>query len=192
MDTGSRRGVDAGGIVAALGALLLLGSLFVSWYSRGGGPGAGEIGLSGWSTFEVFDLVLALIAVAVVLAMIPLPGSRDLARFSESIRPHAMTLAAIACALVLFSLVNKPPAARGAGFEIGIWLALLGSVVMLGGLLVAHTGVSLTIKVSSSDDGSAPGADPGPTAEPDPAPAQGADDQTRKLPATEVKPRDEG
>ena len=47
--------IDAGPVVAALGAVLLFLSLFLSWY---------EPDVSGWESFESLDLILAGVAIA--------------------------------------------------------------------------------------------------------------------------------
>ena len=55
------RRLELGPLVVALGALLLLVSLFLNWY---------EPNITAWDAFEVWDLVLAALGVfSLVLAM---------------------------------------------------------------------------------------------------------------------------
>ena len=49
------RRTDAGPVIAAIGAVILFLSLFLTWY---------EPGVSGWDVFETLDLLLAGIAIA--------------------------------------------------------------------------------------------------------------------------------
>ncbi|MEA2356409.1 MAG: hypothetical protein QOD61_2538, partial [Solirubrobacteraceae bacterium] len=47
---------DTGGLVAAVGGLLLLVSLFLDWYTLA------TFTVTAWTAFEVWDLVLAALA----------------------------------------------------------------------------------------------------------------------------------
>src|ERR671932_21440 len=57
-----RERFDAGTGLVALGAVLLLVSLFVNWYDPGG---------DAWAVFESVDLLLAAAAVACLIAVVP-------------------------------------------------------------------------------------------------------------------------
>ena len=105
------RDIDAGALVSALGALVLLVSLFLDWY---------DIGLSGWDAFETWDVVLALGAAAVLVAVLPL---RPL-----DVRVPVRFVGAVALALAVLQLLNPPPAATGPGPAVGGWLALAGAL----------------------------------------------------------------
>ena len=63
------RRVEAGPVLVTLGALLLLASLFLDWY---------EPGISAWEAFEVWDIVLLVLAAVCIVAGIGLavPGPR--------------------------------------------------------------------------------------------------------------------
>jgi hypothetical protein len=125
---------DLGAILVGLGALLLFISLFLDWY---------EPGRNAWAVFEVWDLVLAGLAVAGLagaLARLGLVGERWERGMAWS--------GGLALVIVVFSLINHPPAADGAGTMIGIWLALIATVVMLGGFAIARARISLVIEVT--------------------------------------------
>ena len=62
------RRLDAGAVVAAGGAVLLLISLFLDWYGDGG------LGYSAWTVFEVIDLALAAIALLTLSTFLSLSG----------------------------------------------------------------------------------------------------------------------
>ena len=77
---------EAGAAVAAVGALLLLVSLFLDWY------GDGREGYSAWTLFELIDLVLAAIALLTLSTFLSrseverrLPQARSLC----SVRPRS-------------------------------------------------------------------------------------------------------
>jgi hypothetical protein len=150
------RRIDAGAVLAAVGALMILVSLFLDWY---------EPDLSAWTTFEIVDLLLAAISAAVLVAAL----SR-LARISRTallIRDAWLpTLGAAAFVLVLVALVNHPPATIGLGEKVGIWIALAGSVLMLLGTLAGRARVSLSFSLREPE--------PGPPMEPPPARAEPA------------------
>jgi hypothetical protein len=134
----TRRRVDAGAAVAALGAVLLLVSLFLDWY------GDDEDGISAWRVFEVLDLVLAVVSLLAV--------STFLRRIGADRRlPDApfLLLGAIALVVVSSQLVNDPPRVAGLdpSLEIGAWLALAGAAVLLAGALMSVARVSLALSV---------------------------------------------
>jgi hypothetical protein len=140
---------DAGAVLLGLGALLLFISLFLHWYR----PGA-----SAWAVFEVWDLVLAGLALAAFLAAV---GRLGLARERTE---HWMTVpSAAAFVIVVSSLLNHPPAAAGEGPMIGIWLALFASILMLAGVATSMARISLVIERTERSHGarSAPGLGPG-------------------------------
>jgi len=133
---GSR--IDAGRLLLALGAAVLLVSLFLDWYGSPGGNG-----ISAWTAFELVDLLLAVIAVAVLAV-----AAHDLApalRLTE-FQPAAVgALALAALALVSVSLLNEPPAVFGASLETGAWLAFGGAVAIVLGAVLSSARVSVTI-----------------------------------------------
>jgi hypothetical protein len=131
--------LDISPLVAAVGGVLLFVSLFLHWY---------QPGLSAWTVFEVWDLVLAVLAVSVVwlalahaFADAPL-GDRSLA-----------VLGAAAFVIVVSQIVNHPPAAQGASPQIGAWLGLFGSALMTAGGALRWGGVSLSLNMSTPASG---------------------------------------
>lgn len=134
---GARRG-DAGAILLGLGALLLFISLFLHWY---------QPGRTAWTVFEVWDLVLAGLALAAALAALGRLG------IAPERSERWMTVpSASAFVIVVFSLLNHPPAA-GDGPMIGIWLALFASIVMLVGVATSMARISLVIEMTERSHG---------------------------------------
>ncbi len=119
------RRFEIGPLLALLGALLLLIALLLDWYAPG---------LTAWDVFELLDLVLAALAVGTGLAAVSALGA-----FAAG--PDTRTLpwlTGAALVLVLATVIDAPPAVGQADADSGLWLALVGAVVMaLGGLLVA-------------------------------------------------------
>jgi hypothetical protein len=128
--------------VAAVGAILLLVSLFLEWFD----PGA-----TAWTVFEIVDLLLAGIALAALVAAAASFGVR--APLSER---TLLPLGIVASVLVVGALLNHPPAAIGADPRSGAWLGLAGALLLwIGGLLsVAH--VSLAVDVQARPRAAAP------------------------------------
>jgi hypothetical protein len=131
--------IDAGPVVAALGAVLLFLSLFLSWY---------EPDVSGWDAFESLDLILAAVAIA---AGVRAAGQLG-ARIAQD--AHARTLpllGAIAVAAVGVTLLQAPPAAEGADLDTGAWLALGSSVLILVGGALSAAQISVTVTVAGRE-----------------------------------------
>jgi len=129
------RRVEAGPVLVTLGALLLLASLFLDWY---------EPGISAWEAFEVWDIVLLVLAAVCVVAGIGL-AIPDLDVVDRRWLPWtagAVTLIAVS------QILNPPPAAAGQDPELGGILALVAALVMIaGGLLTfSRVGVSFTME----------------------------------------------
>ena len=122
-----------GMLLIGVGAIVLVVSLFLDWF---------EPGLSAWTVFEVWDLVLA------GLALLALAGVVSRLEFGAR-RPDSWLLipAIVAPVVVVVSLLNHPPAAQGADQDplIGIWLALAGSLLMALGALVAIARISVAL-----------------------------------------------
>jgi hypothetical protein len=132
MDPDRARGrIEAGPILAGIGALLLLVALFLDWYE---GPG------TAWEVFEVWDVVLAALALtALYSAFEEIAGREPLAE-----RLLLLT-GLLALVIVLSQVINDPPAATDAGKESGIWLALGGAALMALGGVLSSTHISVAL-----------------------------------------------
>jgi hypothetical protein len=123
------RRIDFGPLLAALGGLLLLISLFLHWY---------QPGLTAWTAFEVWDLVLAVLALAGI--WVALAGVLWEAPVRDGVLP---LIGGAAFVIVLSQLVNHPPAAQGASLQSGAWLGFGGSAVMAVAGALGLTDISL-------------------------------------------------
>jgi hypothetical protein len=131
------RRFDIGPILLALGALLLLVSLFLEWY----GP------LSAWDAFEVTDVLLAALGVAALVAAVGL-----LAPEAEYLDRRALPwIAGAAFALVAVELLDPPPVAADESLGTGAWLALAAVGVVIAGTVLSLGRVSLAVAVEGRD-----------------------------------------
>lgn len=138
------RRLDIGALLAAAGALLLTVSLFLDWYEV-----AGDVVLSGWTAFEITDVLLTLAALATLAAV---AGRLGLLRNV----PHPTMAAAGAAALVLVAvqLVNPPPVlavVNDAAIATGGWLGLSGAALMFAGGVFSLARISISLSFEQRD-----------------------------------------
>lgn len=129
------RRVDAGALVAAVGALLLLVALFLDWF------GTDADGYTAWTVFEVIDLLLAAIALLAISTLLSRTGV-------ERRAPEAPLFALGAAALVIVAaqLLNHPPAATELDPKTGAWLGLAGAALLLAGAVMSLARISLAVE----------------------------------------------
>jgi hypothetical protein len=124
-----RERFDAGSGLVAVGAVLLLVSLFIDWYQPGG---------DAWVVFEWLDLALAGAAIACLFGIAP--------RFTGLGRAVPV-IALAALAVVIVQLISPPPAARRSDLDSGAWLALAATALMALGASLAAASISVTVDV---------------------------------------------
>jgi hypothetical protein len=126
-----RERFDAGTGLVAVGAVLLLVSLFIDWYKPGG---------DAWAVFESLDLALTAAGICGLVALAP--------RFGTGALGRAMPV--IACAafvIVAVQLIDPPPAVSDSDLATGAWLALAATALMAGGALLGAASISVTVDV---------------------------------------------
>jgi hypothetical protein len=127
------RRFEVGPILVALGAVVLLVSLFLDWYD----------GLTAWDAFEVVEVLLALLGVtALVIAAGQLVPNLD---YVERRWLPGVVLGVLV--LVAAELVNPPPAAGGADPASGAWLAFGSALAMFLGAVLTFGRVSVALNV---------------------------------------------
>jgi hypothetical protein len=135
--------VQLGPVIALIGALMLVVSLFLDWWE----------GLTAFTAYELLDLVLVLLALATI---VQLAGGMGLLRIAPPARSPGVTLAVTLFTLfvVLTQLINDPPAVVGSGrdHDIGMWLALAGAALMTVGAVLAFARISLAVDVHPRDE----------------------------------------
>ena len=132
------RRLEAGPLLVTLGALLLLVSLFLSWYT-------GEV--SAWEAFEVWDVVLFVLALASIAAGLGLT-TQDVDLVDRRILPVAVAAVAV---IVASQIIDPPPAAPGQDPDTGAWLALGGALLMCVGAVLTFGRVHLALTVEGRD-----------------------------------------
>jgi len=128
-----RERFDAGTGLVALGAVVLLVSLFVDWYDPSG---------DAWAVFEFVDIVLAGAAIASLVAVVPRYGALQRA---------VPVIAFAALFVVLVQIVDPPPSARNDRIEAGAWLALAATALMAAGATLSAASISVTVDVRGRD-----------------------------------------
>ncbi len=132
------RRLEAGPLLVTLGALLLLVSLFLEWFSP-------EI--AAWEAFEVWDLVLFVLALGSIAAGLGLT-TQDVDLVDRRFLPAAV--AAVA-AIVASQIIDPPPAATGQDPDVGAWLALGAAAVMCLGAVLTFGRVRVALTVEGRD-----------------------------------------
>ncbi len=141
-------GIEAGLLLIGAGALLLLVSLFLDWY---------EPGLDAWTVFEVWDLVLALLAIGALVAVAGRLGFGPPRPASWIVGPAVAVLV-----IVLYALLDPPPAIAGIDGDprTGLWLALAAATLIGAGAVMS------VARISVAFDARPASADPAPTTTP--------------------------
>ena len=132
--------IPVGPVVAAIGAILLIVSLFLDWYES---PVRG--GLTGFTVFEFLDLLLTGLAVVMLVWLADAIGL-----IRSGMRSGVpLVVAALTLVIVLTQLVNDPPAVAGPRSvpqDTGIWLALAGAALMVAGAVLATARIAIAVE----------------------------------------------
>lgn len=133
----SRR-LELGPLIVALGAALLIVSLSLDWFDGG---------LNAWSAFEVWDLVLALLAVTCLAVAAGLVAP-EIELLEAGALPFAVGAVLV---IVVAQIIDPPPAAGEAARAIGCWLALGSAALLLGGTVLTLSRVSFAVRLEERD-----------------------------------------
>ena len=121
-----------GPLIAAVGAALLIVSLFLDWYDT----------FTGFTIFEFIDLLLLMLALVAIASLV---AGLGLVRMPVS--PGVALGVSVFALLIVFSqIVNHPPGANGLEKELGIWLALSGAALMVAGSVLGYAHISLAVE----------------------------------------------
>ncbi|HWC28206.1 MAG TPA: hypothetical protein VG474_16570 [Solirubrobacteraceae bacterium] len=175
------RNIEAGALLVGAGAILLFVSLFLEWY---------QPGIDAWEVFEVWDLVLAALAIAALVVVASRLGYGPP-------RPASWVLAAAIAALVivLYAILDPPPVVGGlpdGDPGTGLWLALVAAILMTSGAILSAARISVAITAAEPGHGASPTAPADPALGPNAAPRGGRilhdDDPAAPDPAPPVSP----
>jgi hypothetical protein len=132
------RRLEAGPLLVTLGALLLLVSLFLSWF---------QVEITAWEAFEVWDLVLFVLALGAIAAGLGLATEDD-----ELIDRRVLPAGVVAVAVIVASqIIDPPPAAAGQDPDTGAWLALGSALVMCAGAVLTFGRVHFALMVEERE-----------------------------------------
>jgi hypothetical protein len=132
----SRR-FEVGPILVALGAVMLLVSLFLDWYGS----------LTAWEAFEVVEVLLGSLAVAALVIAVG-----QLMPDLEYIERRRLPVVVLAVAvLVAAEIINPPPAAGGQDPASGAWIAFGAAVVMFVGTVLTFGRVRFALSVEGRE-----------------------------------------
>jgi len=177
--TPAARNLEAGALLIGLGAILLFVSLFLEWY---------QPGVEAWDAFEVWDLVLAVLAIAALVAVAGRMGYGPPRPASWVIVP-----AIAALVIVVYAILDPPPATTGlpdGDPATGLWLALVASVLMTAGAVLSVARISVAITSARPAFGATPAAHDDPVGMPaTAAPAQPGGRFARREEAVVTDPR---
>jgi hypothetical protein len=129
------RRFQVGPMLFALGAIVLLVSLFLDWY----GP------LIAWDAFELVDVLLAVLALAGLLA-----AAGTVAPAPE-IDARWLPVIAVAAALLVAASLDPPPAATGEAAGTGAWIAFGASLVMVVGAVLSLGRLSVAVSLDGRE-----------------------------------------
>ena len=134
------RRFDIGPFVIALGALVLLVSLFLTWFE-------GALVLNAWEAFEITDLLLAGLAIAAFVAAIGLL-TPEVDYIDRRFVPWIVGAVLV---LVADQMIQRPVGFRNADLATGAWMAFAASIVMVLGAVLSLTKVSFAVAVEGRD-----------------------------------------
>jgi hypothetical protein len=124
-------------MLVALGALVLLVSLFLDWYGS----------LTAWEAFEVVEVLLgALAVIALVIALGQLIP--DLEYVERRWLPAVVLAVAV---LVAAEIVDPPPAAGSEDPATGAWIAFGSALVMFIGAVLTFGRVRFAVSVEGRE-----------------------------------------
>ena len=134
------RRFDIGPFVLALGALVLLVSLFLTWFD-------GQLVLNAWEAFEITDLLLAALAIAALVGAVGLLTPE----VDYVDRRFVPWIVAAAFVLVADQLIRPPAGLENDDLATGAWMALAAVIVMALGAVLSLTKVSFAVAVEGRD-----------------------------------------
>lgn len=133
------RRIEAGPVLVVVGAILLLVSVFLDWYTPG---------VTGWDAFEVLDLALVGAGLAALVAAVGilLPDR------SPVERRWLPVTAGLALVIVVSQILDPPPGVDGDP-DTGAWLALAAAFVLVAGAALSVGRISFAVTVQERGEG---------------------------------------
>src|SRR4051812_8862512 len=108
--------------LTGLAGVVLLVSLFLPWYSLGG------VSVTGWESFSVVDLILALAALCAI-ALPVVAGTQRTAAVPQSFASTIVWVLVVAAILAVIRLINPP--ADDVSRDAGVWIAAIAALALV-------------------------------------------------------------
>jgi hypothetical protein len=146
--------------IAAAGGVALLVVMFLDWYAVVVSVDPGfelSAGFDAWESFDVIDLVLAIVA-ALAIGLAVLQATQRSPALPVGAGVLTTVAGAVAVVLVAYRIINQPGDNEFVEVRIGAWLGLAATLAIAGG------------GWASLHDERAPGIPPGPEPELRPPP----------------------
>jgi len=132
----SRR-FEIGPILVAIGAVVLIVSLFLDWYGS----------LTAWEAFEVVEVLLGSLGVAALVIAVG-----QLIPDLEYIERRRLPIVVLSVAvLVAAEIINPPPAAGDQAPTSGAWIAFGAAIVMFVGAVLTFGRVRFAVSVEGRE-----------------------------------------
>lgn len=132
------RRIEAGPLLVGLGAILLLVSVFLDWYTPR---------VTAWDAFELLDLALVALALAALAAAVGI-----LLPDSPVVERHWLPVIVALAAVIVGSQILDPPPGVDGDPDTGAWLALGAALVLCAGTLLSLGRVSFALTVEGRGD----------------------------------------
>ena len=132
------RRLEAGPLLVTLGAVLLLVSLFLNWFT-------GDV--TAWEAFEVWDLMLFVLALGAIAGGLGLT-TQDVELIDRRLLPAGVAVVAV---IVASQILDPPPAASASDPDTGAWLALGAALLMCVGAVLTFGRVHLSLTVEGRE-----------------------------------------
>jgi hypothetical protein len=119
---------NVGRVLSAVGACLLIVTLFVVWYDIGRTAAEGSTTGTGWETFPRLRIAVLLGAILTLITAIP--------RQTRPVLIARTVLGLAVGALIMRRIIDPPDLSAPLHPQLGMWLAFLGALmVAIGGLV---------------------------------------------------------
>jgi hypothetical protein len=138
---------NAGRVLSAVGAALLILALFLVWYEIDRGGGVTETS-TGWDTFPRLRIILLVGALLTLASAIP--------RQTGLVLIARTALGLILAALIVRRIIDPPDIADPVSTQFGVYVALVGALAVAAGGLV-DTGRRVAAAYPAMPGGAAPG-----------------------------------
>jgi hypothetical protein len=132
------RRIEAGPVLVAVGAILLLVSVFLDWYAPH---------VTAWKAFEVLDLLMVILALAALVA-----AAGTFAPAAAVIDRRALPLIVAALVVIVASQILDPPPTVDGNPQTGAWLALGAVLGMVVGAVLTLGRVSFALTVEGREN----------------------------------------